>query len=174
MSIAVWTRTPHMSMSWRPATTTDVRLVRPRFRRRRHWGAPTSGLSVTAQSASEISLSWSAIADATHYKLYRSAAGAELFAQTGGEIGATVYVDSGLDANTSYEYELEACNDNGCSGRSAAVSATTALGMPTAGLTATAQSASAIFDCMERGGGCDTLQVVSVGGGCGIVRSDRR
>ena len=107
-------------------------------------GAPTSGLSVTAQSASEISLSWSAIADATHYKLYRSAAGAELFAQTGGEIGATVYVDSGLDANTSYEYELEACNDNGCSGRSAAVSATTALGMPTAGLTATAQSASAI------------------------------
>ena len=107
-------------------------------------GMPTAGLTATAQSASEISIAWSAVADATHYKLYRSEAGVGSFAQIGGEIGATVYVDSGLDANTSYDYELEACNDNGCSARSAAVSATTALGMPTAGLTATAQSASAI------------------------------
>ena len=107
-------------------------------------GAPTSGLTATAQSASEISISWSAVVDATHYKLYRSATGAGSFDQIGGDIGATLHVDSGLDANTSYEYELESCNGNGCSGRSAAVSATTALGRPTAGLTATAQSASEI------------------------------
>ena len=107
-------------------------------------GAPTAGLTATAQSTSEISLSWSAVADATHYKLYRSATGAGSFDQIGGDIGATLHVDSGLDANTSYEYELESCNGNGCSGRSAAVSATTALGRPTAGLTATTQSASEI------------------------------
>ena len=107
-------------------------------------GRPTAGLSATAQSASEISLSWSAVADATHYQLYRSAAGGGSLEQIGGDIGETAYGDSGLDANTLYEYELEACNDNGCSGRSAAVSATTALGMPTAGLSATAQSASEI------------------------------
>ena len=107
-------------------------------------GAPTTGLSATAQSASEISISWSAVADATHYKLYRSAAGAGSFDQIGGDIGATLHVDSGLDANTSYDYELEACNGNGCSARSAAFSATTALGRPTSGLSATAQSASEI------------------------------
>ena len=68
------------------------------------------------------------------------------FDQIGGDIGPDGdYVDDdGLAANTSYDYELEACNGNGCSARSAVFSATTALGMPTAGLTATAQNASEI------------------------------
>ena len=96
----------------------------------------------TAQSDSAISISWSAVVDATHYKLYRATVGGS-FDQIGGNIAATVTVDSGLDANTSYEYQLESCNDNGCSGRSSFVSATTAPATPLA-LTASAQSDSAI------------------------------
>ena len=101
----------------------------------------------TVQSDSAISISWSAVVGATHYKLYRLGGGS--FAQIGGDIAATVTVDSGLDANTSYEYKLESCNGNGCSDRSAAVSATTALAPPMVpmvpmALTAMAQSDSAI------------------------------
>ena len=103
---------------------------------------PPLALTASAQSGSAISIIWSAVADATHYKLYRSTVGGS-FAQIGGDIAATVTVDSGLAANTSYKYQLESCNDNGCSDRSAAVSATTALPPPPAP-TATAQNASAI------------------------------
>ena len=104
--------------------------------------APPPAPMATTQSASAISIAWSAVADATHYKLYRSTGGGS-FAQIGGDIVATETVDSGLDANTSYKYQLESCNDNGCSDRSAAVSATTALAPPPAPM-ATTQSASAI------------------------------
>ena len=105
---------------------------------------PPSALTASAQSDSVISITWSAVADAANYKLYRSEMGEESFAQIGGNITATVFtVDSGLDANTSYEYQLESCNDNGCSGRSSVVSATTAPEPPSA-LTAMTQSDSAI------------------------------
>ena len=105
--------------------------------------APPSAPTATAQSDSAISITWSAVADAANYKLYRSEMGEGSFNQIGGNITATMYVDSGLDANTSYEYQLESCNDNGCSGRSREVSATTAPEPPSA-LTAMAQSDSAI------------------------------
>ena len=89
--------------------------------------APTAA----TQSDDAISITWSAVADATDYKLYRATGGGsyELIA---GNIDATGYRDSGLLANTSYSYQLEACNGNGCSGRSAAVSATTAPAIPSA------------------------------------------
>ena len=103
-----------------------------------------SALTVAAQSEGAVSISWSAVAGATHYKLYRSATSEGSFDQIGGDIAATDYVDdSGLAANTSYDYQLESCNDNGCSSRSSAVSATTAPERPSA-LTAAAQSESAI------------------------------
>ena len=102
--------------------------------------APTA----SAQSESAISISWSAVAGATHYKLYRSATSEGLFDQIGGDIAATDYVDnSGLAANTSYDYQLESCNGNGCSSRSSAVSATTAPERPETPTAAT-QSESAI------------------------------
>ena len=82
--------------------------------------------AATAQSNSAVSIAWSAVAGATHYNLYRSETSGGLFTRIGGEIAATDYVDSDLDANTSYYYRLEACNDNGCSGRSPVDSATTA------------------------------------------------
>ena len=102
--------------------------------------APTA----SAQSESAISISWSAVAGATHYKLYRSATSEGLFDQIGGDIAATDYVDnSGLAANTSYDYQLESCNDNGCSSRSSAVSATTSPKTPET-LTVETQSDSVI------------------------------
>ena len=104
---------------------------------------PPSALTASAQSDSAISIAWSAVADATHYKLYRATTSEGSFTQIEGSIAVTVYVDSGLAANTSYEYQLESCNGNGCSGRSSVVSATTAPAPPSA-LTAATQSDSAI------------------------------
>ena len=103
-----------------------------------------SALTAAAQSESAISISWSAVAGATHYKLYRSETSGGSFAQIGGDIAATDYLDdSGLVANTSYDYQLESCSGNGCSSRSSAVSATTAPERPETPTTAT-QSESAI------------------------------
>ena len=95
-------------------------------------GTPETPTAV-AQSESAISISWSAVAGATHYKLYRSATSGGSFTQIGGDIAATDYVDDNdLAANTSYDYQLESCNDNGCSSRSPKVSATTAPAIPSA------------------------------------------
>ena len=96
--------------------------------------APATPLNPTAaaQSDDTISITWSAVADATHYKLYRATVSGGLLTPIGGEIATTEYVDRGLDANTSYYYRLESCNDNGCSGRSPEVSATTYPAAPDA------------------------------------------
>ena len=102
--------------------------------------APATPLNPTAaaQSDGAVSITWSAVAGAMHYKLYRATVSGGLLTPIGGEIATTEYVDRGLDANTSYYYRLESCNDNGCSGRSSEVSATTypaapdAPGIPTA------------------------------------------
>ena len=102
-----------------------------------------SAPTVAAQSDSAISIAWSAVAGATHYNLYRSDASEGLFAPIGREIVATDYADSGLFANTFYDYRLEACNDNGCSGHSPVGSATTAPAIPSPP-TVAAQSDSAI------------------------------
>ena len=94
--------------------------------------APATPLKPTAAAQSDvaIAITWSAVAGATHYKLYRATVSGGSLTPIGGEIAATEYVDGGLDANTSYYYRLESCNDNGCSDRSLEVSATTALAMP--------------------------------------------
>ena len=76
--------------------------------------APTA----TAQSDSEISITWNEVAGATHYKLYRAMVSGGSFTPIGGEIAATGYLDSGLSVKTAYYYRLEACNNGGCSGRS--------------------------------------------------------
>ena len=96
-----------------------------------------------AQSDGAISITWSAVAGATYYKLYRSETSGGQFDLVGDNIAATDYVDSGLAASAPYYYQLESCNSGGCSGRSPEVSATT---VPTTPLipTATAQSDSAI------------------------------
>ena len=80
---------------------------------------------VFTQSGSEIEIAWNAVLEATHYKLYRSETSGGLFAQVEGDISITRYRDGNLSANTSYYYQLEACNGDECSGSSPEVSATT-------------------------------------------------
>ena len=89
--------------------------------------APTqpSVPSASAQSESEILVTWSAVSGATSYKLYRSPSSGGTYTQVGGDISALSYLDSGRSADTEYFYQLEACNSGGCSSRSPEVSATT-------------------------------------------------
>ncbi|MGB6056271.1 MAG: fibronectin type III domain-containing protein, partial [Burkholderiaceae bacterium] len=70
--------------------------------------------------ASTVALSWSAVAGATGYHLYRDGVRVNATALT-----ATSHTDSGLAAATSYSYAVSALNANGESAKSAAVSATT-------------------------------------------------
>ena len=82
--------------------------------------------SASAQSDTEIEVTWSAVSGATSYKLYRSTSSGGTYTQIGGDISALRYVDTGRSASTEYFYQLEACNSVGCSAtRSPAGSATT-------------------------------------------------
>ena len=89
--------------------------------------ARPSAPSASAQSDTEILVTWSAVSGATSYNLYRSTVSSGEYAQIGdGEISALNYLDSGRSASTEYFYQLEACNSAGCSATpSPAGSATT-------------------------------------------------
>ena len=85
-------------------------------------------LTVSAQSDSEIDVTWSAVRSATSYKLYRSEGGTTSYSLVPLEISASlsIYMDSGLSTGTKYYYQMEACNSRDeCSRRSLAVSDTT-------------------------------------------------
>lgn len=68
--------------------------------------APTN-LSVSASTASSISLSWSAVTGASGYKIYRDGT-----LRTSSPVSATNYADSGLSASTSYNYRVSAVDAN--------------------------------------------------------------
>ena len=86
--------------------------------------ARPSAPSASAQSDTEIEVTWDAVSLATSYKLYRSTvSGVTSTLQVGGDLDTTTYTDSELSANTDYFYQLEACNSAGCSERSPEVSA---------------------------------------------------
>ena len=89
-----------------------------------------SAPSASAQSESEIEVTWSMVSGATSYKLYRSPSSGGTYTQVGGDISALRYLDSGRSADTTYYYQLEACNSGGCSSRSPEVSAATPLVAP--------------------------------------------
>ena len=74
--------------------------------------------TTTAQSDSAILITWSAVAEAAHYNLYRATVSGGSYTQIGGDIFATDYLDSGLSVKTAYYYRLEACNSDECLGRS--------------------------------------------------------
>ncbi len=79
--------------------------------------APT-GLAATATNSTTISLSWTAPARATSYKVFRN----DVQVATPSD---TVYVDAGRTPETTYTYKVKAVNAIGDSGYSAPVSATT-------------------------------------------------
>lgn len=73
--------------------------------------APVSApqnLAATKASAVSIKLSWTSVAGAAGYHLYRD--GAQV---TGSAIGSASYTDSGLTQNTSYTYTVRAVAQNG-------------------------------------------------------------
>jgi hypothetical protein len=89
---------------------------------------PPTGLSASALSSSQISLSWNASSGATSYKVQRSPDGATGWAQVGSSV-STAFTDSGLVPSTTYFYRVLASNSVGDSGPSNVASATTAAGL---------------------------------------------
>jgi titin len=87
-------------------------------------GTP-SGLVATAVSASEIDLSWDAVADATAYALERSVDSVSGWSLIG-TTSATTFQNLGLTAATAYFYRVTATNSVGSSAASNVASATTA------------------------------------------------
>jgi len=120
-------------------------------------GAP-GGLSATATSSSQISLSWGASSAGSSctvsYNVFRSTTGGftpSSSNQIASSLTGTTYADSGLTASTTYYYVVEAVDAAGSSAPSSQASAETlggsscsAVPSAPAGLTATASSSSAI------------------------------
>lgn len=73
--------------------------------------APT-GQTATAVNASKINLSWTAAVKATGYRVYRSADAGNTFTQVY-DGTALNYVDTGLNPNTAYKYQIKAYNSIG-------------------------------------------------------------
>lgn len=82
-----------------------------------------TGLSANPLSASAIELEWSPTPNATEYQLRRD--GVEIAQTT-----TTGYIDSGLNASSTYTYSVIAGNEGGFSSPSATASATTLTAPP--------------------------------------------
>jgi fibronectin type 3 domain-containing protein/sugar lactone lactonase YvrE len=104
--------------------------------------APT-GLIATAGNA-QVSLSWTASADATSYNIKRSTTSGGPYTTIATGLTAASYPDSGLTNGITYYYVVSAVNAAGEGPNSTQVSATPAAGsppLPPASLTATAGNA---------------------------------
>jgi len=85
--------------------------------------APT-GLTATANSATQVALSWTASATAASYRVLRQGPSDPSFVQIG-TATATTFTDTQAQSNTSYSYEVIAVNTYGNSSPSQPASATT-------------------------------------------------
>lgn len=98
-------------------------------------------LTATAQSTSVINLSWSQVAEATSYNVYRG------LSKIASVATGTTYSDTGLNPGTEYCYTVTSVNDAGESTKMNEACATTLTAVTKPGafnLTATAQSSSSI------------------------------
>jgi hypothetical protein len=102
--------------------------------------APT-GLAATAGNT-QVKLTWTAVAGATSYVVYRSASASGTYSSIATVTSAT-YTNTGLVNGTTYYYSVAAVNAFGQSSLSAYIGATPTSGAPSAptGLTATAGNA---------------------------------
>jgi fibronectin type 3 domain-containing protein len=103
--------------------------------------APPTNVSVVATSSSAITVSWTASAGATSYTVLRSNDGGS-YSVVGTSV-TTSFVDPGLNANTTYSYQVTASIGLSTSLSSNTASATTPPPTP-AGLVATVASSSVI------------------------------
>jgi len=85
--------------------------------------APT-GVSVTAQSSSSISVSWNSVSGATSYDVYFEI-GSSTVKNLAGNVTGTSFTHTGLTASTTYYYYIKAKNSAGESGFSSFSFATT-------------------------------------------------
>lgn len=126
-----------------------------------------AGLAATAVASARIDLAWSAATDnagVVGYRVYRGST------QIGAPAG-TSFIDTGLDASTSYTYTVKAVDAAGnLSGASAAVTATTPAAPPTSGSPASSS------DAGDGGsaGGCGLGAMSGVLAGCGAMLASRR
>lgn len=82
----------------------------------------------SASSATALSITASSVANASGYRLFRSASGANAFAQLGGTLPTPAYSDTNLTASTTYDYQWQAAGNGPSysdSPRSATFSGTT-------------------------------------------------
>jgi hypothetical protein len=89
--------------------------------------ATPAGLAAVEQSNGTIQVTWSAVSDATSYKLERTEPSTPgTFTQVGGTLTATNYNDADVDPGVAYGYQVKAINAVGESGASATANVTTA------------------------------------------------
>ncbi|MFC8246520.1 chitinase [Streptomyces chartreusis] len=98
----------------------DISLVGPGVDVGQPPAAPT-GLKTGAIAATSIALSWSPVAGATGYAVYRNGAKVQTVTGTSATVG-------GLTPSTAYSFQVAAVNDAGESAKSATVTATTIAG----------------------------------------------
>ncbi|MER6034490.1 glycoside hydrolase family 18 protein [Streptomyces sp. NPDC001835] len=98
----------------------DISLTGPGGGTQAPPAAPT-GLKTGAVTSSSVALSWSAVAGATGYAVYRDG----VRVQTASGTSATI---TGLAPSTAYGFQVTATNDAGESAKSATVTATTPAG----------------------------------------------
>ncbi|PJG60281.1 chitinase N-terminal domain-containing protein [Aeromonas cavernicola] len=85
--------------------------------------APPQALALVAASDSQVTLSWGRTDGADFYRVYRDG----LAVANGAAIKALSFTEQGLTPATRYHYQVEACNQHGCtSERSAELSVATA------------------------------------------------
>src|SRR6185437_14827814 len=74
-------------------------------------------VTATANSSTQVSVSWSAVSGATSYIIQREALGGPYFTTlSGAYTGGTTLTDSSASANTNYTYQVAAQNAAGASG----------------------------------------------------------
>ncbi|WP_435215211.1 chitinase [Streptomyces sp. bgisy034] len=95
----------------------DISLVGPGVDAGQPPAAPT-GLQTGTIAATSIALSWSPVAGATSYAVYRNGAKVQTVTGTSATVG-------GLTPSTAYSFQVAAVNDAGESAKSATVTATT-------------------------------------------------
>jgi len=104
-------------------------------------GIPT-GAAVTAASCSSIALSWNSMLGASSYNVFHSTSAIGTFTKTGSST-SNAFSDTGLTANSTYNYKVSAVNITGESNQSASISVLT-YPAKTVGLTLTATTNTSI------------------------------
>jgi fibronectin type 3 domain-containing protein len=130
--------------------------------------APT-GLTAVPVSSAKVTVSWDAVADASHYTVYRSTSSDGSYAQVGGGVTAASYTDTGLTTGTPYYYKVAANNIFGEGMHPAYVSATPAFQTPLTptGVTVIAESSTSTtmsWDAVDDAAGYRVYRSTTAGG----------